>query len=75
MANYTDLSIGQINQTGDPNALFLKVFSGEVLKAFKLATVTELLVMKRGITSGKSAQFPVTGRTRGTRRWVLPVRL
>lgn len=61
MANYTDLQIGQINQSGDPNALFLKVFSGEVLKAFKLATITEQLVMKRSITSGKSAQFPVTG--------------
>lgn len=61
MANYSDLNIGQINQTGDPNALFLKVFSGEVLKAFKLSTITESLVMKRSIVSGKSAQFPVTG--------------
>lgn len=61
MANYSDLSVGQINQTGDPNALFLKVFSGEVLKAFKLACITEQLVTKRSITSGKSAQFPVTG--------------
>ena len=61
LADYISLNIGQINQTGDPNALFLKVFSGEVLKAFKMNCVTEPLVQKRSITHGKSAQFPVTG--------------
>jgi hypothetical protein len=44
------------------NALFLKVFSGEVLTAFKRACIFKDFVQKRSISSGKSAQFPVTGR-------------
>ena len=43
------------------NELFLKVFSGEVLQTFETATVMKPLHMVRTITSGKSAQFPVTG--------------
>ena len=44
-------------------ALFLQVFSGEVLAAF--AQTTSLLDKHtiRTITNGKSASFPVTGRT------------
>lgn len=61
LSDYISLNVGQINQTGDPNALFLKVFSGEVLQAFKMNTVTDALVSKRSIAHGKSAQFPVTG--------------
>jgi hypothetical protein len=59
--DFINAGIGQINQTGASDALFLKVFSGEVLTAFKLGTVMDNLVTKRTITSGKSAQFPVTG--------------
>jgi hypothetical protein len=44
------------------NALFLKVFSGEVLTAFKRRCIFKDFVQKRSITHGKSAQFPVTGR-------------
>ena len=44
------------------NALFLKVFSGEVLTAFKRTNIFEGLVQTRTITNGRSAQFPVTGR-------------
>jgi hypothetical protein len=55
--------IGQINQSGDALALFLKVFSGEVLTSFEIATVMSDKVMTRTISSGKSAQFPVHGRT------------
>jgi len=44
------------------NALFLKVFSGEVLTAFKRKCIFKDFVQKRSISSGKSAQFPVTGR-------------
>lgn len=44
------------------NALFLKVFSGEVLSAFKRVNVFLDTVQSRTIQSGKSAQFPVTGR-------------
>lgn len=44
------------------NALFLKVFSGEVLTAFARNCVFDGLVQTRSIQNGKSAQFPVTGR-------------
>lgn len=44
------------------NALFLKVFSGEILTAFNETNVAKDLIMTRTISSGKSAQFPVTGR-------------
>ena len=44
------------------NALFLKVFSGEVLQAFKRNCIMEQFVQTRTIQNGKSAQFPVTGR-------------
>ena len=44
------------------NALFLKVFSGEVLSAFKRVCVFGDMIQKRSISSGRSAQFPVTGR-------------
>ena len=44
------------------NALFLKVFSGEVISSFARECVFGDLVQSRTIQSGKSAQFPVTGR-------------
>ncbi len=44
------------------SALFLKVFSGEILTAFAEANVTRGLVVTRTIQNGKSAQFPVTGK-------------
>lgn len=53
------------NDAGDwtkDNALFLKVFSGEVLTAFKRKCIFKDFVQKRSISNGKSAQFPVTGR-------------
>ena len=43
-------------------ALFLKVFSGEILTAFNETNVAKDLIMTRTISSGKSAQFPVTGK-------------
>jgi len=52
---------GQINATGDPVALFLKLFSGEVLTQFEKNTVMKDLHMIRTISNGKSAQFPVLG--------------
>lgn len=48
---------------GDALALFLKVFGGEVLTAFERQAKTLSKVMVRTISSGKSAQFPVMGRT------------
>ena len=47
----------------DTLALFLKVFGGEVLTAFARTSVTTSRHMVRSISSGKSAQFPVLGRT------------
>ena len=61
MANTSPSRLGQINATGDVNALFLKVFSGEILTTFEEANVMKDLHMVRTISSGKTAQFPVTG--------------
>lgn len=61
MSNANSSRIGQINQAGDVNALFLKVFSGEVLSAFERENLMLTMTNVRSITSGKSAQFPVTG--------------
>ena len=47
----------------DALALFLKVFGGEVLTAFERQAKTLPKVMVRTIANGKSAQFPVMGRT------------
>ena len=55
--------LGQAAGTGDDLALFLKVFSGEVLTAFETANVMMPLHTVRTITEGKSAQFPVIGST------------
>lgn len=61
MANWTVLRPGQINQAGASDALFLKVYAGEVLTTFETATVALPITMVRTISSGKSAQFPATG--------------
>lgn len=52
--------IGQANLAGDAKALFLKVFAGEVLAAFRETNVFLAKTMTRTIASGKSAQFPAT---------------
>lgn len=68
MANVTianPMSInGQATTDADKLALALKVFSGETLTAFQRTSVTTGRVMERTIASGKSAQFPVFGRTK-----------
>lgn len=60
MADATVSRLGQAQQAGDVNALFLKVYAGEVLTAFRRANKTGGKFMERTITSGKSAQFPAT---------------
>lgn len=55
---------GKGQSGGDKLALFLKVFGGEVLTAFARTSVTTNRHIMRSISSGKSAQFPVLGRTR-----------
>ena len=62
MSNATVSRIGQAAGSGSVTALFLKVFSGEVITAFETANSTLDKHMVRTISSGKSAQFPVTGK-------------
>ena len=63
MANATTSRLGLVNNSGTGfDALFLKIFSGEVLTAFTRNNIfNEQLHSVRTITSGKSAQFPVLG--------------
>lgn len=61
MSNTSPSRLGQVNGAGDVNALFLKVFSGEILTTFEEANIMKDLHMVRTIQSGKTAQFPVTG--------------
>ena len=63
MANATVSRLGQVNASGDANALFLKVFSGEVLATFQRENQMLGMTSVRQISSGKSAQFPVIGTT------------
>lgn len=65
MANANVTRIGQINGSGDVDALFLKVYAGEVLTAFDEANVVLPHTQTRSIQSGKSAQFPATGKVGG----------
>lgn len=62
MSNATVSDIGQIAGAGDTKALFLKIFSGEVITAFETANSTLDKHVIRTISSGKSAQFPVMGK-------------
>ncbi len=64
--NFTSTRLGLINNAGGgafagDNAMFLKVWAGEVLTAFRKATVFESLHKVRTIASGKTAQFPIIG--------------
>jgi hypothetical protein len=61
MADTTPSRLGQINGANDAQALFLKVFSGEILTTFEEMNVMKGLHTIRTISNGKSAQFPVTG--------------
>ena len=58
--------IGQNNSVGgnfaNDNALFLKVFAGEVLAAFDEQHLMKGAFKERVISSGKSAQFVYTGK-------------
>jgi len=53
---------GQVNGSGDDRALFLKIFGGEVMTAFRQKTAFAERHTVRSIQHGKSAQFPATGR-------------
>ena len=73
MANTLVSSIGSINNTSNtPLALgtaydtkyatYLKLFSGELFKAYESATVAKGTVQNRQLKNGKSLQFIFTGR-------------
>ena len=61
MSNATISSIGQVNSSGTADALFLKVFSNEVLSQFSRENQMLGMSTVRTINNGKSATFPVTG--------------
>lgn len=61
MADNTVNRLGQINNTGLTDALFLKVYA-ETLAAFQRTTKFMDRHYVRSIASGKSAQFPTIGR-------------
>lgn len=65
MADSTPTRLGEINGAGDAKALFLKVFSGLVMNAFDKKTLMFQggRHIVRNISSGKTAQFPFTGRS------------
>lgn len=54
---------GQNLSAGERDALFMKMFAGEVLTAFARTSVMMDKHMVRTIPHGKSAAFPVMGRT------------
>ena len=60
--DFTVSRIGQINAGGAVDAIFLKVFAGEVLTAFTRKNKALGNHLIRSISSGKSAQFPAMGR-------------
>jgi hypothetical protein len=64
--NFDASRLGVVNTTtngswAQDNSLFLQVFAGEVLTAFRKATIFESLHTVRTIASGKSASFPIIG--------------
>jgi hypothetical protein len=60
MANANPSRTGQIAASGDVEALWLKIFGGEVLTAYDTSKKLKPTVRVRTISSGKSAQFPAT---------------
>ena len=59
--NTSPSRLGQSNASGPVDALFLKVFSGEILTTFEETNIMKDLHRVRTIQNGKSAQFPATG--------------
>ena len=71
--------LGSANFGTDTRALYLKLFSGEMLKGFQHNTIARDMIMKRTLKNGKSLQFVYTGRTKvssirlATAFWVTPM--
>lgn len=62
MTDTTVSRVGQINAAGATDALFLKLFAGEVFTEFERQNVFKDKHFVRPISSGKSTQFPLIGR-------------
>lgn len=67
MADATLARLGVLTGTSDgsweqENAVFLEIFSGEVLTAFNTTNIFKDLHRVRTITEGKSASFPALGK-------------
>lgn len=67
MSDATPNRFGSINAGEDGSfandyALFLKVWSGEILSAFAERNIMLPLVRRKTIANGKTAQFPVSGK-------------
>jgi hypothetical protein len=58
MSDATPSRLGQIGAAGAADALWQKIFAGEVLTAYETAKKLKPTVRVRQISSGKSAQFP-----------------
>lgn len=67
MADGVVSNLGQANGAGAVDANFVKVATGEILTAFTRTVEFADKHMVRNIAHGKSASFPVTGRTSGAR--------
>ena len=65
MANATVSRLGQVDQAGSADSLFLKQFAGEVLTAFETMVILKEKTRQRNISSGKSASFPATFQASG----------
>lgn len=63
MAVSTPSRLGQKNEAGASDALFLEVFSGLVLERFDFTQLTDDRQTVRVIKNGKSAQFPLIWST------------
>jgi hypothetical protein len=61
MASANVSRLGQVNQADDVRALFLKIFTGEVLQAFDDKNLFLDKTQVRTITQGKSASFALVG--------------
>ena len=61
MSNATSSRLGAVNASGSANALFLKLFSNEILASFKQNNKMLDMTFVKSISQGKSSSFPVTG--------------
>jgi hypothetical protein len=62
MTDYTVQNSGQVNLSGDRTAMYMKLFSGEVMTAFEINCVFRDKVFRQSISGGKTKQFPIMGR-------------